>query len=254
MKKIRIYESGAHAQLKKLLFCPDVHAPYHDERAVSLVEQVINEWQPDTFVDLGDWADNLSATGHKSTRTFFKNVKKELEQAETRLESLTRGISERHFVIGNHETRLERFIAEKAPELDGLVNIEDLLGLGKWTSVTPYNETLKLGKLNITHDVGKAGQNAHRSAAQSYMASAVIGHTHRMGYDVIGRQAGPPVVAAMFGWLGDYRKVEYLHRAEAKRWPLGFGIGRMEPSGVVHVTPVPIVNYAACVEGVLYVG
>lgn len=240
--------------MKKILFVPDTHAPYHDERAVRIVEQIVNEWEPQTIVVLGDWIDNLSVSGHEPAKTFDRNLKREAAVAATRLEGLTRGISERHFVMGNHETRLERFIAKKAPELDGLVNIEDLLGLGKWTSVTPYNETLKLGKLNITHDVGKAGQNAHRSAAQSYMASAIIGHTHRMGYDVIGRQAGPPVVAAMFGWLGDYRKVEYLHRAEAKRWPLGFGIGRMEPSGVVHVTPVPIVNYKACVEGVLYVG
>ena len=254
MKK-RVYEpSQDMVRMKRIVFCPDVHAPYHDERAVSLVEQVINEWEPEIFVDLGDFADNLAASGHEPGRVFEKNLKRELHLAATRLEGLTRGIPERHFVIGNHETRLERFIAKRAPELDGLVDIEDLLGLRKWTSVTQYNETLRLGKLNITHDVGKAGQNAHRSAASSYMSSAIIGHTHRMAYDVIGRQAGPPVVAAMFGWLGDYRKVEYLHRAEAKRWPLGFGIGRMEESGVVHVTPIPIVNYKACVEGVLYGG
>ena len=64
----------------------------------------------------------------------------------------------------------------------------------------------------------------------------------------------------ILGWEPDILVVEgdwvdkYLHRAEAKRWPLGFGIGRMESNGVVHVTPVPIVNYKACVEGELYVG
>lgn len=240
--------------MKKILFVPDTHAPFHDERAVRIVEQVVNEWEPRCIVVLGDWIDNLSVSGHEPAKVFDRNLKREAAVAATRLEGLTRGIPERHFVIGNHETRLERFIAKRAPELDGLVDIEDLLGLRKWTSVTQYNETLRLGKLNITHDVGKAGQNAHRSAASSYMSSAIIGHTHRMAYDVIGRQAGPPVVAAMFGWLGDYRKVEYLHRAEAKRWPLGFGIGRMEESGVVHVTPIPIVNYKACIEGCLYGG
>ena len=238
--------------MKKILFIPDTHAPYHDERAILLLEQVVNEWEPECIVVLGDWVDNLAVSGHERAKVQELNLKREVALAATRLESLTRGTKERHFVMGNHETRLERFIAKKAPELDGLLDIADMLCLHRWTSVTPYNETLKLGKLNITHDVGKAGQNAHRSAAQSYMASAIIGHTHRMAYDVIGRQAGPPVVAAMFGWLGDYRKVEYLHRAEAKRWPLGFGIGRMEDSGVVHVTPVPIVNYRAVVEGVLY--
>lgn len=240
--------------MKKIIFVPDTHAPAHDERAVRVVEQVVNDWEPECLVVLGDWLDNLAVSGHEPAKVQDRNLKHEVAVAATRLEGLTRGIKERHYIIGNHETRLERYIAKKAPELDGLLDIADMLCLRKWTSITPYNETLKLGKLNITHDVGKAGQNAHRSAAQSYMGSAIIGHTHRMAYDVIGRQAGPPVVAAMFGWLGDYRKVEYLHRAEAKRWPLGFGIGRMEPNGVVHVTPVPIVNYKACVEGRLYVG
>jgi predicted phosphodiesterase len=240
--------------VKKILFIPDTHAPFQDERAVRVVEHVVNDWQPEIIVVLGDWLDNLAVSGHEPTKVLERNLKREVRAAATRLEGLTRGVEQRHFVMGNHETRLERFIAKKAPELAGMLEVEDMLELHKWTSVTQYNETLRLGKLNITHDVGKAGQNAHRSAAQSYMGSTIIGHTHRMGYDVIGRQAGPPVVAAMFGWLGDYRAVEYLHRAEAKRWPLGFGVGRMEASGVVHVTPVPIVNYKACVEGVLYGG
>lgn len=240
--------------MKKILFVPDVHAPYHDKRAVALVRKVVEKWQPDTIVILGDFLDNLAVSGHEDAKVREKNLKREVEAAEAALWELVDGVREKHFVIGNHETRLDRYIAKKAPELAGLLSVEEMLGLGAFDGVTPYNETLKLGKLNITHDVGKAGQNAHRQAAQSYMGSAIIGHTHRMGYDVLGRQAGAPVVAAMFGWLGDYRQVEYLHRAEAKRWPLGFGIGRMEPNGVVHVTPVPIVNYKACVEGVLYGG
>ena len=240
--------------MKKILFVPDTHAPYHNKRAVELVREVILGWEPDIVVVEGDWVDNLSVSGHEQAKVRARNLKAEMTEARELLAYMFHGIKERHFVMGNHETRLDRYIAKRAPELDGLLSVEEMLDLGEWTSVTQYNETLRLGKLNITHDVGKAGQNAHRSAAQSYMGSAIIGHTHRMAYDVIGRQAGAPVVAAMFGWLGDANEVEYLHRAEAKRWPLGFGIGRMESNGVVHVTPVPIVNYKACVEGELYCG
>lgn len=240
--------------MKKLLFLPDVHAPYHNRRALRLVHQVILEWRPDILVCLGDWLDNLAVSGHEPAKVRQAYLKAEAATAATVLRNLTSTVPTRHFVMGNHETRLGRYIARKAPALDGLLDVESLLGLELWDSVTPYNETLRLGKLNITHDVGKAGANAHRSAAASFMGSTAIGHTHRMAYEVIGRQEGPPVVAAMFGWLGDASEVEYLHRAEAKRWPLGFGTGRMEDNGVVHVTPVPIVNYRACVEGRLYVG
>lgn len=78
---------------------------------------MINEWEPEIFVDLGNFADNLAASGHEPGRVFEKNLKRELHLASARLEGLTRGIPERHFVIGNHETRLERFIAKRAPGL-----------------------------------------------------------------------------------------------------------------------------------------
>jgi hypothetical protein len=58
----------------------------------------------------------------------------------------------------------------------------------------------------------------------------------------------------MFGWLGNVDEVDYMHRVKAKKeWSLGFGIGYLDKStGVVYVQPVPIVNYTAVVEGVLY--
>jgi len=60
-------------------------------------------------------------------------------------------------------------------------------------------------------------------------------------------------VGASFGWLGDYRRIDYRHRMRACRdWVLGFGVGYLLPSGVVFVVPVPIINYSAVVEGQLF--
>lgn len=60
-------------------------------------------------------------------------------------------------------------------------------------------------------------------------------------------------VGASFGWLGDYRRIDYRHRMRARRdWVLGFGIGYLRPSGVIHLMPIPIINYSCVVEGQLF--
>jgi hypothetical protein len=57
----------------------------------------------------------------------------------------------------------------------------------------------------------------------------------------------------MFGWLGDAEKAgDYLHEAKASDWCHGIGLGYMEPSGIVHVTPVPFINGRCVVEGRLF--
>lgn len=237
------------------LILPDVHAPFHNKRAVRLVRDVIEGEQPDTVISLGDFADNLAASGHQQTKAQnLPSIAEELAEARIVLHDLVAGIPERHFIMGNHETRLNRYIAKNAPALRDWVSVEEALGLDSWDTVTQYNETLRLGKVCFTHDLGEAGANAHRSAVSKYMACAVIGHTHRMAYEVFARQDDLPVVGAMFGWLGDADKVDYLHRVKAKQWPLGFGWFLREPTGVMHITPVPIIDYKCVVAGTIYSG
>jgi hypothetical protein len=153
--------------------------------------------------------------------------------------------------MGNHEFRLERYIAKNAPAVEGLFSYENWVEDHGWETV-PYLSTYKLGKLNITHDTGTAGMNAHRDAASAHMGSTVIGHTHRLAYEVRGKVDGVPYLAAMFGWLGDPAKITYLHNAKAAHWVHGFGIGYMLEDGVTHVQPVPIIDGKCMVEGKLY--
>jgi hypothetical protein len=81
-----------------------------------------------------------------------------------------------------------------------------------------------IGRLYVTHDVGKAGASAVKDALSSYQDNIVINHLHRISYMVEGNAKGVPHVAACFGWLGDVRQVDYMFRVKANRdWALGFG-------------------------------
>lgn len=165
------------------------------------------------------------------------------------------GAEKHDFVEGNHEYRLPRYLQEKAPELADLdeLTIPNLLQLdgGGWNYV-PYREFHKVGKLHVTHETGKAGATAHVSAMNDFQDNVVIGHTHRMGVSYAGNAKGHPHVGAMFGWLGDKSKVDYMHKIKANRdWMLGFGVGYLEPNGIIHLQAVPIINYKVVVEGKL---
>ena len=153
--------------------------------------------------------------------------------------------------------RLRRYLSDKAPELFGTVSIPRIFNLPErgWRYV-PYKSDTKLGKLYLTHDVGNAGRFAAHKALDTYQHSVVTGHSHRMSYIVEGNAVGEHKVSAMFGWLGDVNSIDYMHAVKARKdWALGFGIGHLDPtSGIVYLTPVPIVKYTCVLNGRLHRG
>ena len=202
-------------------------------------------------VILGDFADFISVSSH-SKRPDQRNLKTEVDGVNKLLDefdSVLRG--RRIYISGNHEDRLQRYLQDKAPELFDTVHVAQLLSLKRrgWEFV-PYKQHIKIGKLFLTHDAGRAGKTAHYDALNAFQGNIVIGHTHRFGYAVEGSARGKPHVGAMLGWLGDISKVDYMHSIRAKRdWAHGFGIAYIEPDGCVHITPIPIVNGKVVVEG-----
>ncbi len=251
--------------LARVLFITDMHSPYHDKRAINLMEKVALGIGVNKVICGGDAADFYAVSTHnkdpKRRDTFFDEVKvtnRLLRRIEGwlhagRMQPIWLG-PQLEFLMGNHEFRLDRYIQERAPEMDGIVSADGLLGLSEngW-KVTAYKDHTTAGKLYITHDIGKAGASAVKDAMNSYQDNIVINHLHRIIYLVEGNAKGTPHVAACFGWLGDVTKVDYMHRVKANRdWALGFGIGYLRANGFVYLQPVPIIDYTAVVEGRLF--
>ena len=238
--------------LETLLLIPDPHHPNADMRAWGVMLRAAMLLQPSTIVILGDFADGAALSGHAPTTPDVADFEVELAAVRAALDQLDRlGASRKVYCEGNHEQRLDRFLAERAPGLYRSLRWPQLLDLERrgWEWI-PYRKSAKVGKLHVTHDTGSAGMNAHRSSSVAFGGSCVIGHTHRMAYEARGRFDGSPYLSAMLGWLGDASKAaEYLHEAKASDWVHGFGVGYMEPSGVVHLQPVPIVGGRCVVQG-----
>ena len=242
--------------LKRILVVPDCHVPYHDKRAWKLFLKAAAGFKPHTLVIMGDFADFYGVSDHNKDPNRARNLEWEVGEVNKALDQLDAiGAKEKKFVAGNHCDRLTRYLQVKAPELFNVVKIPELFKLKErgWT-YTPYKDDTRVGKVYFTHDTGKAGVGAVRSAAQDYQHNVVIGHLHRINYLVEGNARGEPHLAACFGWLGDVKQVDYMHRVKAARdWALGFGEGYMDTeSGIVYLKPVTIVNYTAVVGEKLY--
>lgn len=234
---------------------PDTHVPFHDSRAWNLSNAVAADRKPDHFIKLGDWLDLYTLSSHQKDPEFRNwTFKGELEAANTLLDEqdkILSGCKSKIYIMGNHESRFDRFISSRAPELYGITSISRELHLKKrgW-KVVPYGDFYQLGHIYYTHDTGTAGARAHLDAEQTMCDNVVIGHTHRLGYAVIGNQSGKPHVATMLGWLGDKKYAKYMGSAAKNRyWSQAFGTGVMDRNGITYITPHPIVNYTACVDG-----
>lgn len=242
--------------LLKLGIVPDAHWPYADKRAWKVMLDGLAYLKPDILVCLGDLADFYTVSSHEKDPRRINRLEQELPSVLSALDDLDAiGAKEKHFLEGNHEWRLARLLSSQAPALAGLphFSIKKLFELEErgWTH-TPYKKHLRIGKLNLTHDVGHSGKYALHQTAAAFESNVVIGHTHRAGIVYGGNVKGESHVAASFGWLGSKAAADYMHSAKIDRdWSLGFGMGYMEPGGVVYLQVCPIVNYRTVVRGKL---
>lgn len=242
-------------KLHKIFFVPDCHWPYADKRAWATMTRALRAFKPDTLVVLGDFGDFYCTSRHPKNPNRVRDLKVEVASCNTALDELDAiahkvGCRDKRFLEGNHEENLERYLTAQAPELFNLVRIEDLFLLkGRGWKFTHYKDFDRIGKLIMTHDVGYAGKDAHLRSGQDTGANIIIGHTHRLHVGYSSDLLGNARVACMSGWLGDKRAAEYMYRAKTKDWALGFSIGYKEPGGIVHLSPVPVVNYRCVIEG-----
>lgn len=243
--------------IETTVIIPDTHVPYEDKRALQIVFKALDLLRPDRLIILGDFFDFYQVSFHDKDPSRGKTrLSDDIDYGKERLRQLRGYVREAHFIEGNHENRLTRYIFKYATEVAdiGNLHVPHVLGLKDLGyHFTPYRQHLSIGKMNFTHDTGDAGQYAHYRSQATFEGNVVIGHTHRMGYSVVGNALGKPHVSAMFGWLGDYEQIDYEHRIKVLRNSvLGFGIGyHNTETGCWHLQPVPIVNYTAVVNGVL---
>lgn len=232
----------------RVLIFNDVHVPFHSKSGWAVLLKVIAlGW--DVIVIDGDFLDCLAVSFHPKNPRRQYRLKQEILAARKCLDQIqaVSGKAKIVFIGGNHEHRLDRYIAEKAPELHGLsgTTIPNLLGLKKRGIVwIPYKAAaFKIGKLSIIHDIGRAGANTARQSLLDFGGNLVVGHSHRAGVAYQGTVRGESHCCVNSGWLGDYTAVDYNYADKSRRdWQLGFSSAFIETTGNAHLQFHPIIE------------
>lgn len=166
----------------------DIHAPFHDDQALSAAVRNVQKRTPDVVVlngDIGDWY---------SISRFAKNPKHRDFKGELQIQrdmlAYVRGQFRKARIIlkkGNHDERWDHYIWNFAAELSD----DPLLSLDAWlhcekvgVEVVGDQRPIMAGKLPIFHGheltKGLATPvNPARGAFMKMIASTLVGHSHR---------------------------------------------------------------------------
>lgn len=238
--------------MKRLMFMPDTHFPYHDRKAFRVFLHAVEEFEPDLLVLLGDVSDFYSVSSHDKDPRRKDRFEDEVYKSNLLLDKVEElGVPRVVFVEGNHEDRLRRHVWKQAPELVGLVTTEQVLQLDRrgWEFYS-YKTHFQVGKLVVTHGTRSGKYSIHQTLLDM-QHSFVIGHTHRLGYVIERNLLGESHVGMCPGWLGDFSTADFASDEQKRLWSHGFGIGYLERGGNIHLRPVPIVDGRCVIEGKL---
>ncbi len=172
-----------------ILVLSDLHLPYHDVEALSIAIQYGIDKNINCIVINGDLLDFFMISRFTKTK-YGRSVADELEVAKDFLDILNREFPEIpiYFLMGNHDVRLQLYLAVKAPELLDMneFRLEYLLDAKKH-NMTVLDETtlMRINRLNITHGHMLirgifSPVNSARGAFLKAKAPVLIGHVHKV--------------------------------------------------------------------------
>ena len=239
--------------VKTAIVTPDKHFPIHDKRAIKVVCKAIEIVKPDVYVDLGDTGEWEHFSTHywkgRSAKPMedliplldkdVKAVNKGMNQIDKALDKV--GCNERHFVQGNHEVWLDKFVT-RYPYLykyktENALNIEE-----RGYEYHPYNrkKLLKKGKLRFTH--GKYTSKYHAfKHLDMYGKSVMYGHTHDLQRHTKTYEDGT-ISAWSLGCLKDIEADEDWLCGRLTNWNHAFAIIDFYKDGNYNVQIVEIIN------------
>jgi len=236
--------------LRTWLVIPDLHVPFQDARFIQLVSKIITLLKPDGVVQLGDaidwWQLSKYAKDPTRTRDAFDDLAEYAGLLDEWEALLPEGCEWRQ-LQGNHEHRLERYVAEKAPDLAKMIrSMTEMLrfpernkrgGLWRWFEMGNWR-ACKLGDVVLHHGFYFSEHTAHR-ILQKYKCKMVTGHTHRVQLVSDG-----DLWAATLGHGS--KEDETSHAPVRTGWQQALGVLSIDPQGRGHLEVI-LVDRGQCI-------
>lgn len=172
-----------------ILFISDLHIPFHDVKAITTALNYGKENSINAIFINGDIIDFYQISRFQNVER-KRSVSQELKATNHILDVFNKEFPNIpiYFLLGNHDVRLEKFLAVKAPELLDVAEfkLEMLLHAKAHNMMVIGENTLvRMGKLSVTHGHLLmrgffAPVNAARGTFLRAKASTIISHVHKV--------------------------------------------------------------------------
>lgn len=250
----RKHEIQLNTKHSQIFVLSDIHIPFQDNDTLSIVFDAMVDAQPSHVVLLGDVLDCYSISKFCKRPDRVRNLQTEINIFYELMRELKKELpnTEFHYVLGNHENRLERLVLEN-PGLFGLEALEpsklfrlDELGIF-------YHKTkVKLNNFIYYHGDCVRKDTSYSAKAEFMdhkMNDGISGHTHRLGSYYTTYEQNPT------GWFenGCLCKMEpdYLNDPDKANWQQGFTIVDSF-DGINQGTQILINNHKFALNGKIY--
>ncbi len=247
--------------VKTVVVISDAHGKFIDPFAKEVMFDVVRMVQPDGVVANGDMVDfpkvgrftEIPGAGNLSLQDELDFVREEIFRPLTNLCP----DAYRIYVMGNHEQRLVRYLADTAPELadlrclrwDRLLEIDEmgweLVFGGNWLAPRQGDRTRNIRRTwKVLHDCfvvthgASIAKNAMESEIQRYGMSGTSGHTHRPGLWTLPTLAGKHLSWTSTGMLASFAVGKDYMAKSPSAWTMGFAVFTIDPKTKT-VTPPP---------------
>jgi hypothetical protein len=224
--------------MTKILVIPDTQTkPGQNLDYLERIGLFIVDKQPDCIVHLGDHADMPSLSSYDVGKKAFEGrryvddiaaAKEGNERLFAPLEAYNsrqrkngkrQYVPQRHFLIGNHEDRINRAINSDA-KLDGVLSLKDLDYEKHWT-VHPFLDVVVIEGVAFSHYfvTGVAGRPAGTAAAQLRKTnmSSIAGHQQGRQVAYATRADGKTITSIIAGSCYEHNE-DYMGAQGNKHW------------------------------------
>ncbi len=184
------------ADYRRDCYLPDLHSPYHDERAVALACAFLRRFKPHRVVLLGDAIDFYQLSRFEKNPARVGELQGDLDATHALLRRIQRAAPQAEWWLlrGNHEDRLRRWLwtdGAKAAKLRclQLPELLQLRALGiRWVEAGQ----VRMGDFLVKHGHIVRARSGYTATGEMDRAglSGVSAHTHRMGQVVRRTMAG----------------------------------------------------------------
>ena len=231
-----------------ILLISDLHIPYHDIDAVTIALEYGVEHKVNTIFIAGDLIDLHKISKFQSDPK-KRSIKQEFDATKQFLRVLRQlfPTQEIYWLKGNHCSRMEKYLLQKAQEIwdDPYFHLEERLRLNEERVHLIDDKVLvKAGKLNITHGhhVFKGiftPVSPARGAWMKAKQNIIVGHLHRSSHhvetDINGETTASWSLGCLCEKLPDYQPL-------VSNSQHGFAHVIVEPNGDFSVKNYTIIN------------